>query len=77
MDNQLKRMWIKEYYINYNEEDAQTGMEYLRDNLSYEEARVFFDDARNTGSAPFKSDRGEHFELTYENGEYTLKRRGW
>lgn len=57
------------------EEKAKTGIEYLRDDLDYKEARVFFDQARQRGSAPFEDDEDRQYTLFYKAGTYTLARR--
>lgn len=58
------------------DENAYVGIEHLKDDLDYEEARVFFDQARQRGSAPFEDDDDRQYLLTHKNGKYFLKRRG-
>lgn len=50
-------------------------MRYLRDNLDYAEAKVFFDQARGRGSAPLEDSQNRQFTLWYKNNAYTLTRR--
>lgn len=57
------------------EESAIEGVRHLRDDLSSQEARVFFDQARSRGSAEFEDDADRQFTLVYQNGAYTLVRR--
>lgn len=57
------------------EKNAYEGIKYLRDDLDSREARVFFDQARSRGSAPFEDDNDRQFTLFYKNGTYTLIRR--
>lgn len=57
------------------DENAEAGMRYLRDNLDYAEARVFFDQARSRGAAPFEDSQDRQFTLAYKNNAYTLTRR--
>ncbi|OHA09402.1 MAG: hypothetical protein A3B37_02460 [Candidatus Sungbacteria bacterium RIFCSPLOWO2_01_FULL_59_16] len=57
------------------EENAEEGIRYLEDDLSYEEAKVFFDQARTRGSAELEDDEDRQFTLSYQNGAYTLIRR--
>ncbi len=57
------------------EENAHDGIRYLRDDLDYKEAKVFFDQARIRGSAEFEDDKDRQYTLTHQNGAYTLVRR--
>ncbi len=57
------------------EENAREGIGHLRDDLDSEEARVFFDQARQRGSAEFEDDEGRQYTLIYQNGSYILTRR--
>jgi len=57
------------------EENAAEGVRYLRDDLDFEEARVFFDQARSRGSAEFEDDEDRQYTLFYRDNIYTLARR--
>lgn len=57
------------------EANASQGVQYLREDLDFSEARVFFDQARLRGSAMFEDDNDRQFTLLYQNGIYTLVRR--
>lgn len=57
------------------ESNAQSGVDHLRDDLSFSEARVFFDQARMRGSAEFEDDEDRQYTLLYQGGTYTLIRR--
>ena len=57
------------------EENAHGGVRYLRDELSREEAQVFFDEAKLRGSAEFESKMGHNYDLLHHADEYTLVRR--
>lgn len=57
------------------EKNAVEGIEYLRDDLDSAEARVFFDQARQRGSAQFEDDEDRQYTLLYQNGNYALARR--
>lgn len=57
------------------EENAVEGIRYLRDDLSFDEARVFFDQARMKTSAQFEDDEDRNFTILYHDGSYTLVRR--
>jgi len=54
------------------EENVSAGIRYLRDDLDYQEARVFFDQARQRGSAQFEDDTDRQYTLFYKNGIYNL-----
>lgn len=62
-------------FIVYYEKDAYEGMRHLRDDLDYNESRVFFDQARQRKSVPFEDDEDRQYTLIYQNGVYTLVRR--
>ena len=57
------------------EDNAYPGIGHLRDDLDYEEAKVFFNQARSQGSAKLEDDEDRQFTLIYQNGSYTLVRR--
>ena len=57
------------------EKRAAKGIDYLRNDLDSAEARVFFDQARMRGSAPFEDDNDRQFTLIYKSSTYFLKRR--
>lgn len=57
------------------EDNAREGISYLRDDLSTEEAKVFFDQAMESSSAQFEDDDDRQFTLLYQGGGYVLVRR--
>lgn len=57
------------------EQNAIEGIRYLRDDLDFEEARIFFDQARLKGFAQFEDDEDRQYTLLYKEGSYTLLRR--
>ncbi len=57
------------------EENAKEGIRYLREDLDFDEARVFFDQARTRGSAELEDDEDRQYSLFYQSGIYTLVRR--
>lgn len=57
------------------EQNAYDGIKYLRDDLDFGEARVFFDQARSRGQAQFEDDEDRQYTLIYQNGVFTLVRR--
>lgn len=62
-------------FIVFYEKDASLGIDYLKNDLDYEETRVFFDQARARNSAQFEDDDDRQYTLLYKNGVYTLIRR--
>lgn len=65
---------IRGFPVTY-EKNAIEGVRYLRDDLDFEEARVFFDQARQRGSAQFEDDEDRQYTLFYKLGQYALVRR--
>ena len=57
------------------EKNAYEGITHLRNDLDYNEARVFFDQARSRGSAQFEDDEDRQFTIIYQNSLYILIRR--
>ena len=57
------------------DEGVYEGIKYLRDDLSYDEAKVFFDQAKLKGQAAFEDDLDRDYTLFYQSGVYTLLRR--
>lgn len=64
------RYLVKEYSLFSTLRSAR-----LRDDLDFEEARVFFDQARTKGFAEFEDDEDRQYTLFYKGGSYTLARR--
>lgn len=62
------------FLVGY-EQNAIEGIRYLRDDLDFNEARIFFDQARQKSSAQFEDDEDRQYTLFYKNGVYTLVRR--
>jgi hypothetical protein len=61
--------------IVYFGDDARGGIHYLLDDLDYNEARVFFTQARSRGEVRFEDDDARLFVLQYSDGKYVLVRR--
>jgi len=72
------------------EENAAEGIRYLvkehslfstprsarvRDDMDFNEARVFFDQARTKSFSQFEDDEDRQYTLFYKGGSYTLARR--
>lgn len=57
------------------EQNALEGIRYLRDDLDFNEAKVFFDQARTKGIAEFEDDEDRQYTLFYKGESYTLVRR--
>lgn len=71
----LKKTRIHGFTISY-EDNAREGLRYLRDDLDYREAKVFFDQAKSKGSAEFEDEYDRQFTLMHQRGVYVLMRRG-
>lgn len=65
---------IHSHPVTY-EKDAYEGVRYLKIDLDFKEAEVFFREARMRGSADFEDDKDRQFTLIYRDGVYTLIRR--
>lgn len=70
----IQKASIHGFPIVYDEK-TKAGMEYLRDDLDFTEARVFFDAARAKGSANFEDDNDRQFTLAYQKGVFILMMR--
>lgn len=57
--------------VEYDEKNS-AGVRYLSYELDDQEARVFFDEAYNQGSAVFEDHAGYKFKLVHHGGEYQL-----
>ena len=64
---------IKGRIVEYDE-GARAGVKYLTFDIDAEEAKVFFVQARNHGSAVFEDHMGKKFELTHHGSIYKLER---
>lgn len=62
------------YKVIY-EKRAERAVDYLKNDLSREEANVFFDYAKRKGKAQFEDDDDRQFTLIFQKGIYILKRR--
>lgn len=73
----VQKIVIYGYNVKYEKDDnVSRGIQYLRDDLEKEEARVFFDQAKMKGAAQFETDNDEEYTLMYStDGFYTLLRR--
>lgn len=69
-----EQIWLHDHYLNYDEADY-VGIEYLRDQLSEEEVKVFFDQAYEHGKAEFEDNQEHNFSIVYEDGDYKLVSR--
>ncbi len=75
----MNKEYVHGFYINFDEADRE-GMEFLRQNLQYREAKTLFDSARFNGSAFFEDHYGgfgKNWTLNYNSadGTYNLVRR--
>jgi len=67
-------------YKVFGDKSAKHGIDYLDNNLDYDEAKVHFKHARYSGPSKFEDDRNRDFTLKYNgDGTYTVSKRktGW
>lgn len=62
------------FTVSY-EQNAAYGIDHLRNDLDYNEAKVFFDQARSKGQARFEDDEDRQYTIIYQNGVFVLVRR--
>jgi len=75
MDNYMKQTYIHGYKVKY-EDNAYSGVDYLKNDLDSKEASVFFNEARRRSQAPFEDDDDRDFILSRNSdGSYCLRRR--
>ncbi|HDZ54353.1 MAG TPA: hypothetical protein ENI19_01590 [Candidatus Nealsonbacteria bacterium] len=71
----MKQISIHGYRTKYEDEDYN-GIKYLLQDLQYDEAKVFFEQARLRRSAQFEDDFEGQYTISYNSdGTYTLSRR--
>lgn len=71
----MKQISVHGYQTKYDDADYN-GIRYLLQDLQYEEAKVFFEQARLQRSAQFEDDFEGQYTLEYnQDGTYTLSRR--
>ena len=69
-----KRIFLDGFYLNYpNTDEAYRVIKYLRDDLSNDETKVFFNQARVKGSAAFEDERERKYRIVYKSGTYSLE----
>ena len=72
----IQKTNIHGFIVEY-EDNVKAGIEYLKYDLDFNEAKVFFDAARRDGKADFEDDEDRDWRLIYNRskGNYTLVRR--
>lgn len=71
----MRQINVHGFRVKY-EENEQAGINYLMYDLSAQEAKVFFNEARRNRFAEFEDDREGQFTLSYNtDGTYTLLSR--
>ncbi|OGZ17326.1 MAG: hypothetical protein A2Z78_00745 [Candidatus Nealsonbacteria bacterium RBG_13_36_15] len=71
----MKQISIHGYITKYEDKDYN-GIRYLLEDLQYDEAKVFFEQARLHGSAQFEDDfEGQYILNRNPDGTYDLGRR--
>jgi hypothetical protein len=71
----MKQISIHGYQTKYEDADY-SGVRYLLEDLQYEEAEVFFEQARLHRSSQFENDFEGQYTLNYNpDGTFTLTKR--
>ena len=65
---------IHGFTVSY-EENATYGAHYLRNDLSRDEAKIFFEHARRKSSAQFEDSGDRQYTLFHSNGTFVITRR--
>ena len=77
----IQEVWINYYRLKYEDQeiDISYGVQYLQYDLSLEESKVFFEQAKRNKQAQFEDDYERQFTLEYNSGEdsYTLIKRDY
>lgn len=71
----LKEVKVGDWYMKYDDETCYYGMKHLLDVLSWDERKVFLDEAYNRGAAQFEDRERRNYTLYWQNGGYLLTRR--
>ena len=67
----MEKIIIFGHTVSYDEKTSH-GVYYLTHELDAEEAKVFFDQAYNQGSAIFEDHMGYKYKLIHHGSEYQL-----
>lgn len=71
----MNKETVHGFYVNFEESD-RLGINYLREDLQYREAKTIFDAARMNGSSHFEDDYDQDWTITHNaDGTYALTRR--
>ncbi len=71
----MKQTYIHGYKVKY-EDNAYSGVDYLKNDLDSKEASVFFNEARRRSSVPFEDDDDRDFILSRNSdGSYYLRKK--
>jgi len=72
----MKETYISDFHVIY-EDNAESGIQYLREDLDYDERKVFFNEARRMKQAKFEDHSDRQFTLFYDENSniYELRRR--
>lgn len=74
----IQKKYLCGQYVKYDDQEKNIsyGINHLISNLSPEETKVFFDEARTKGQAQFEDHYSRNFTLMYNNDNtYTLINR--
>jgi hypothetical protein len=58
--------------VSYDDVIVAGGIYFLARQINVQEAKIFFDEAYDHGSAVFQDHRGYKFKLVHHGGEYQL-----
>ena len=77
----IQEVWINYYRLKYEDQeiDISYGVQYLQYDLSLEESKVFFEQAKRNKQAQFEDDYERQFTLIYDYGDnsFTLIKRDY
>ncbi len=77
----IQEVWIGYYRLKYEDQESGivNGVQYLQYDLSSEESKVFFEQAKAAGQAQFEDDYERQFTLIYDYGDnsFTLIKRDY
>lgn len=73
---ELREVKVGDGWMKYDDESCYYGMKHLLDVLSWDERKVFFDEAYRKGAAEFEDRERRNYTLYHQHDEvYLLTRR--
>jgi hypothetical protein len=70
----MQKLSFLNYVIAFDESD-RWGYEYLTQKINPDEAKVYFEYARNHNEAQFETQNGQDYSLVHKGGLYTIVNR--